>query len=340
MADRDPIALIIAGGSGTRFFPLSSKEKPKQFLKLFNNKSLLENTYERILPLVKKQNIFICGLESHRKLFLELGFADTHLILEPEGKNTAAAVALGLSNLLARGFDKDQVLYVLPADHYIPDQDLFLNTLKTAGQIAEKTQGLVTIGIRPTFPHTGYGYIKKGSDSSVADAYVVSAFYEKPSPEKANEYLETGSFYWNAGMFVWTLSSIKREFEIHCAELWSLLQNCKKEELKITYQKIPSLPIDIAIMEKTKKAFVTEGNFRWSDLGSWSSLYDFAPQLQEPHAIFSGIVRSVESKDCLVWSETNRPISLVGVKDLVVVETEDNLLICHRTSDQKIKDLV
>ncbi|MBF0300324.1 MAG: mannose-1-phosphate guanylyltransferase, partial [Oligoflexia bacterium] len=280
-------ALIMAGGSGRRFWPESTKDRPKQYLNLASEKTLLEETLLRFEGLVDKSHRYIVTIKEQEALAKKyssgLGLMpENNLILEPLARNTAPCIFLSLITLIKAGAKKNDMLIIAPSDHVILNKDAFKKDFFNALKVAEKNSSIVTIGIKPNFPHTGYGYIKTDAVADAvadADAHKVKEFKEKPHFELAKEYISKG-YYWNAGMFVASIETLLREFETHSPEIYKFYHRLgdlnlnQKEQLKTEYQLMPSISIDYAILEKSTRVNLIAANFDWSDLGSWETLSD------------------------------------------------------------------
>jgi len=335
--------VIMAGGSGTRFWPKSRQALPKQFLNILGDKSMLQMTMTRLLSLTGKQNITIVGNKEHASLLAQQvkGIADARLVLEPVGRNTAACIAT-VAFLIARE-DPEGILVILPADHWITDLKGFTDTLLQAAQTAAETGGIVTIGIPPTFPATGYGYIRA---DAAPDAAKVEAFVEKPDMETAKGYLASGNYFWNSGIFVCRASAMLSEIEAHLSGLYvplKALSDCETEEaatafIDRVYPSLPAVSIDFGVMEKTDRAYLVKAGFGWSDVGSWDALY----ALSEGDArgnVVKGPVLLEDCSGCLMDSD-GRLLAGVGLKDIIVVDTRDAVLIAPRGRSQDVRDIV
>jgi len=335
--DAKPVAVIMAGGGGTRFWPLSTPARPKQFLALGQSRSLIQQTVDRLHPLLSSEQIFICAHADQKPLLREQLPDVTNLILEPMAKNTAACLMLSVTELLARGHAPTTPMVVLPADHYFVDNARFREVLTGAISIAETTQGLVTLGIRADSPHTGYGYIEAGEKMSDRPAaHRIRRFVEKPDAARAKEFLLSGNFYWNSGIFVWTLGAIVDAFKKFQPESWQKLADARGAESTVAvYAQLPALPIDVAVMEKAANGYVLPVDLAWSDLGSWDAVAKLFGRPNENTAL-AGDLSSIDSKNCLVNAEGVQ-VALIGVEDLHVVFHENKLLVCRRGEDQKVK---
>jgi mannose-1-phosphate guanylyltransferase len=347
MAERDSVcvAVVMAGGSGTRFWPLSTREYPKQFLSLFNQNSLLQETIQRLAPLIPLSHVYICSSETQKKLLQEQVPAVRKLILEPEAKNTAACLMLSTLQLLHDGWDPRTVMAVLPADHYIENSENFRETLARAIHFARESQALVTLGVVPTSPHTGYGYIEaSAAATSEFEPIKVKCFIEKPDRETAVTLIKNPRNYWNSGMFLWTIGALTKAFENHVPEVWAIFKNCPEAfensaALASLYQNIPALSIDVAVLEKANNIFVIPANFAWSDVGSWDALYQLRSHSVDQDVVLSGHVKTLDSSGCLVKVPEGLNVALVGVENLIVVQHGNTLLIADRTHDQKVREI-
>jgi len=332
MAVSKAVAVIMAGGSGTRFWPLSQPEYPKQFLKLAGEKSLIAETADRIAPIVGAENIYVCSVKSQAGLLKRELPQVSKLILEPQGRNTAPCLMLTAYELKKAGVTDDTVLVVLPADHFIQNQPAFEKVLTSAIAFAGEKNGLVTLGIVPTSPHTGYGYIE--TEAGPGPALKVKRFVEKPDRARAESFLKAKSFFWNSGMFVWRLGSLVEAFEKHCAKDWKTLN---AEGPEAAYGKLTAAPIDTAVMEKADNLFLFPADIGWTDIGSWNAVYELRAKGTET-VVISGDVQSIQSQNCLVHLPSGKSVALVGVQDLIVVEKDGKLLIARRDQDQLVRE--
>ncbi len=331
-------AMIMAGGKGTRFWPLSRNAKPKQFLSILNSKTLLENTIDRLSPLVDADNVWILGnlaYEAHFKA-LNLQMPDSQLLYEPCAKNTAPCIGWAAVEALRK--DPEAVMIVLPSDHFIAPEEKFREVLSKAVSLVRQDDCLVTIGIKPTFPHTGFGYIEV--DVPGKSPANVLCFHEKPELAKATAYVESGRFLWNSGMFIWSARKILDLFKQFLPHHYEILMNIQADPSRVgeLFQTFESISIDYGIMEKAMaetRLLVSE--FDWNDIGSWSALDDFWPNDEAGNAV-KGDVLCVNSHQNVVYAPSKK-IILVDVDNVVVVDTDDALLILPKKSDQKTKDL-
>lgn len=343
-------AVIMAGGSGTRFWPKSREKNPKQLLRIFSDRSLIQRTAERLLPLVPPEKMLVVATESQAAAIRDhLPFIrPQNLIVEPKGKNTAPCI--GLASLYVKRQDPQAVMVVLPADHLIEDEDAFLRILRAGEKVAQETQTLITIGIEPTYPATGYGYIQYQGDPIEIDgtqAYRVKTFAEKPNLETAKRFLESGDFFWNSGIFIWRVDVILREIEELLSQLHDGLAEIdgalgtpqEREVIERVYAQIRSISIDYGVMEHAKNVMVLRGSFGWKDLGSWDEVYNLAPKDDAGNAIASDHVVLKDVSNCLIDS-SNRLVAAIGMEGFVIVDTPDALLVCPRHRAQEVKDLV
>lgn len=331
----DFIGAILSGGKGERFWPLSRGRNPKQFLKIVGDKELIEMTYERIKGVVSKGEIIFVTtkvLEDE----IKKRFPFSKVIAEPVGRNTAPACAV--ANRYARDKYGECIVGVFPADHYVKEVDRFVNTLKIGIKWAEEGY-FVTLGIKPTRPETGYGYIERG-EGLEDRVFKVVKFHEKPEREIAEKYLRSGRFYWNSGIFLWRTDIFEKALKEHLPELYKLIEKhgIEGEGLYKVYEKAPSISIDYGIMEKIHNMVVVETDFFWEDLGSYPALERILDKDEEGN-IFLGEVVSLESNNNIAISKDGI-IALLGVKDLVVVKTSDAVLVMPKEKSQEVKKIL
>ncbi len=342
-------ALILAGGSGERFWPLSRRNRPKQLLRFVSQRTLLEETVARLEGFVPTERILILTNIEQEKGVRDLleGFPKQNIIAEPAKRDTAAAVALGAGWVAAR--DHSATMLALPADHVITDRAAFQETMKTAAAAAEETGALITIGIKPTWACPGFGYIEQGepvrlrSDGKIGVHRVVR-FREKPNVDLAESFLRKGNFRWNAGMFVWSVPTVLSEFNRHAPELADFISQVRspKDLDKILHErfaKLPRISFDYAIMEKTEHVLVVEASFDWDDVGSWQAVAHYFKKDEHGNAANSALT-ALDSTDNIIFNDGETTIALLGVHNLIVVRTGDAILICHRHQAEKIKNLV
>ena len=342
--------LILAGGSGERFWPLSRKSRPKQLLALFGEETLLEATLRRLDGLVPPENILILTNADQepgvRALAKQL--PAQNIVAEPAKRDTAAAIALGVGWVASR--DAQATMVVLPADHVIQDTAGFQKTLRTAAAAARQTGELVTIGIQPTWACPGFGYVEMGPQVAIAEAgdgpavHDVVRFREKPNAELAEQFLRQGNFRWNAGMFIWTIPAILSALQRHVSELAAFVSRLHAGEnfqklLSEEFPKLPKVSIDYAVMEKAERVLMVESAFDWDDVGSWTALAKYLPD-QGANNVSNTPLNALDAANNIVFSQSKRRVGLLGVSDLIVVETADAILICNRHDAEKIKHLV
>ncbi len=344
------IALIMAGGVGTRFWPLSTKSKPKQFLNILGEKSMIQQTVERIKPIINYKDIYIVTNIEQVELVIEHlpQIPEENVVAEPLGRNTAACIGLG-AIILEEKYPSDETMLVLPADHYIGKPEKFLEIVSFASQFAKESKNLITFGIKPTFPATGYGYIESGEKirEGKFPTYNVKKFKEKPDLETAIAFLSSGNFSWNSGMFLWRIDVILDAIKQYMPELFYQLQKMKKswqqkrtKETKEIYQNLQSIPVDIGIMERAKNSVVIPVDIDWNDIGSWQAVYDMKNKDKNGN-FFEGHIIDIHSKNNYVLSESKKKIiSLSNVDNLVIVDTKDALLICKKEKSQNVKKIV
>ena len=342
--------LILAGGSGERFWPLSRKSRPKQLLSLFAKETLLEATISRLDGLVPAKNILILTNADQeagvRKLATTL--PSENIVAEPAKRDTAAAIALGVGWVAAR--DAQATMIVLPADHLIKDVAGFQKTLRTAAAAARQSGELVTIGIQPTWACPGFGYIEMGPAHSIKEAkdgpavHDVTRFREKPNVELAEQFLKQGNFRWNAGMFIWTIPAILCALRRHAPDLGAFVSRIHAGEdfpklLADVFPTLPKISIDYAILEKAGRVLMVESAFDWDDVGSWTALAKYLPDHGQGN-VGNTDITTLEADNNLVFSSQKKRIALLGVSDLIVVETADAILVCNRHQAEKIKHLI
>jgi mannose-1-phosphate guanylyltransferase len=345
--DNSLYAVIMAGGSGTRFWPRSRKNRPKQLLNITGDEILLIKTIELIQPIVPASRITIVTtlLQADSVKNTVTQIPEKNVIIEPFGKNTAPAI--GISALFIQKDTKDAVMVVLPADHYIEDTETFHQTIMAGAAQAAQGNCIVTIGIPPRGPETGYGYIEAGEKTDGKNGiYAVTSFHEKPDLHTAERFIEQGRFFWNSGIFIAKTSTMLKEIEEHLPHNYHGLMKIRaslgtdKESgvINSVYKEMEAISIDYGVIEKSSHVFMIQGNFGWNDVGSWPSAAQYWPKDSNKNA-FIGDVISLDSSECIVYSP-KKPVALLGVKDLVIVEDEDALLVCKKERAQDVKKLV
>lgn len=345
-------AVIMAGGSGTRFWPKSTKKYPKQFLNLFGEGTMIQNTANRIKEIIPQERILVVTNDDYVEIVKEQlpKVPDTNIVGEPVAKNTAPCVAIAAELLIKQ--DPDAVMVVLPADHHITDPDRFQEILSSGIAKAESGKDLVTIGIKPDRPETGFGYIhaKSGSAETLKGNSVeaVQGFKEKPSLETAQKFVDSGDYYWNSGMFIWRADTVLNEFKNQLPDMHDLLKQASEDlytdlhsvAINEFYFDCESVSIDYGVMEGAKSVYVVPGEFGWNDVGSWTAVYDLGEKNNDKNVIQALNVAFAESEKNLVVSDSGKMISLVGIDNVAVVETEDAILVCNLNTAQGVKEIV
>ncbi|MGB8166828.1 MAG: sugar phosphate nucleotidyltransferase [Chthoniobacteraceae bacterium] len=342
--------LILAGGSGERFWPLSRKSRPKQLLSLFSQETLLEATIRRLDGLVPSSQILILTNADQEAAVRTLcpQLPSENIVAEPAKRDTAAAIALGAGWIAMRA--PDATMIVLPADHLIEDTAGFQRTLRVAVAGAEETGELVTIGIKPTWACPGFGYIEVGERAPLAakpegpEIFDVARFREKPSAELAETFLRQGNFRWNAGMFIWTVRAILAAFNRHVPVLGEFVAQIHRSTdlgpiLRETFPALPKISIDYAVLEKADRVLVVESGFDWDDIGSWTAIAKYL-KADAAGNVGNTALAAVDSHQNLIYSSEGKMIALLGVSDLIVVQTPDAILVCNRHEAERIKHLV
>lgn len=339
--------IIMAGGGGTRFWPLSRKETPKQLLNLSGKELMINETIDRITSVIPKKDIFIVTNHSQVGKMEEATktrIQKEHILSEPAARNTAACIGYAAMEIIKKY--GDGIMCIFPADHFIKDELTFSKTLVSAINVAEKEDKLVTMGITPTFPSTGYGYIKYDKVDTEGEAFKVLEFKEKPDEETAKKYVESGEYAWNSGMFVWKASTILKYFEKLLPDIYENLKtmgdamDTSEEENVISriYPDIRSISIDYGIMEKADDVVVIPAEFGWSDVGSWDNL-GVLYEADDNGNIVHGNHIGVDTKNSVIYAK-NKLIATIDVKNVVVVETDDTVLVCKKDKSQNVRKIV
>jgi len=342
-----PYILIMAGGVGSRFWPASREHLPKQFLDITGSgKSLIRQTVDRFLSFIPKENIYVITHKNYGSLVLDaIPELEKHQVIEePSRNNTAASVALASMKL--HKLDPDAVCIVAPADHLIKDEQAFKEAIALAVKHATQFASIITLGIEPTRADTGYGYIEfdKTEDTEVR---AVKSFREKPDKTTAEQYLNQGSFAWNAGIFIWKLSVILNSFEQHASQIYNTLHpgtsvyNTDKEldYIAINYPKTEKIAVDYAILERAKNVFTIPCDIGWSDLGTWSSLYDQSDKDKAHNVNLSQPVHLEKATHNLILSKRDKLVVIKGLEDFIIIDTDDCLMIYPKSEEQSIKEL-
>lgn len=350
MINPNHYCVIMAGGIGSRFWPMSQSSFPKQFHDVLGTgRTLIQQTFDRFEKLCLPENIFVVTHENYKNLVKEQlpALSDAQILCEPYRRNTAPCVAYAAYKIHA--INPNATMVVAPSDHLIMKEDVFVDTVSVAMQQAEGDNCLVTLGIKPSRPDTGYGYIQFVDDENATNQVrKVKTFTEKPDRELAEQFIDSGDFYWNSGIFIWTTSSIITEFENHLPEMakqfeeGNAVYNTAQEDkfIKGTYETCTNISIDFGIMEKAAKVFVVLSDFGWSDLGTWGSLYTHLNHDKQGNGVTGKKVRLYESSDNIVHVPKDKLVVLHGLKDYIVVDANDILLVCKKDDEQKIKQFV
>jgi mannose-1-phosphate guanylyltransferase len=341
-------ALIMAGGKGERFWPLSTDEKPKQFLKLLGEETMIQMTVNRIKDLIPIERIFIVTAKSYKELVKEQlpTLPEENIILEPVGRNTAPCIAL--SAFIIEDTYKDSTIVVLPSDHLIEDEYNFRKVLSSGYEYIQKdNEAIVTVGMRPTRPDTGYGYIQYGGITGEVDSNEIREvlkFVEKPNREKAEQYLSEGNFLWNGGMFIWKTKTILKLTEAYLKSTYDILSEIAatgksnfEKVLEEKYGTVESISVDYAIMEKAKNIQVIPSDFGWDDVGSWNSV-ERVREKDSKGNVAIGNVKALNSHNNIIFGN-NKPIILAGIENLFVVESDDSIFIGSKDVIKDIKDI-
>jgi mannose-1-phosphate guanylyltransferase len=344
-------AVIMAGGVGSRFWPQSRERSPKQVLRIVGSGSLISNTIARIQPLVQSDKVLVVTNKLQKDIIHQQvpSVPLQNVLTEPLGRNTAPCIGLAAKWISRK--DPNAIMIILPADHIIRNTEEFLLVLQRAVHVAQVSDSLVTIGIKPTHPETGYGYIQFEDSSEknpyAADGiYCVKTFAEKPNLETAEKFLKSGDFLWNSGMFIWKASVILREIEKHIPELGEQLTKLEQAFDTETYQAalehvygvIRSISIDYGVMEKASKVFVARGDFGWSDVGSWDEVVRLTPIDGDGNALRGTVIAKDSHRNYI--DAGNKVVATIGIEDVIVVVTDDAVLICKKGKSQDVKEVV
>lgn len=352
--------VIMAGGIGSRFWPRSRKARPKQFLNVFGDATLIQNTVARMQGLVPPDRCFVVTHERYVEQTAQQlpAVPQENILAEPISRNTAPCIAYAAAKLKAR--DPDAVMIVLPADHVIRNVQAFHDVMQTALAKAETPGALVTIGITPTHPATGYGYIQfddSAPENVTADlpspaddppaVYPVRTFAEKPDVATAERFLDSGDFLWNSGMFIWRADSILEQMAHHLPEAHAAFEKAQgafdtdgeDAAVEQAFRESPSISIDYGVMERAEDVFVVPGAFGWNDVGDWRAVYDLSEKDEHGNVLETETIMHDASR-CYVQSETGRLVVVVGLHDVVAVDTEDAILLCNRSNTQQVKNVV
>ncbi|MEJ7779868.1 MAG: mannose-1-phosphate guanylyltransferase [Daejeonella sp.] len=347
---KNSYALIMAGGIGSRFWPISRIAHPKQFIDILGTgKTLIQQTYDRFLKIVPESNIFILTNEIYSDLVMEQipGMDRNRILCEPIMRNTAPCIAYGCHKI--QKLNPDAAIIVAPSDHLILDTDGFVKCMIKSLKTASENNCLITLGIKPSRPDTGYGYIQYNTTKIDEDFYKVKTFTEKPNADLARTFIQSGDFLWNAGIFVWSVRNILQAFQKHLPEINDIFSegastyNTDKEYefINSAFTQCTNISIDYGVMEKADNVYVLPSEFGWSDLGTWASVYELSEKDYVGNAVIpSERVIMYDSSNCMVNVPEGKLVVLQGLHDFIVVEDNNTLLICPRDREQEIKQVV
>jgi mannose-1-phosphate guanylyltransferase len=338
--------ILMAGGVGVRFWPYSRNSKPKQFLDVLGTgKTLIQSTMDRFLPICQKENIFVVTHEEHAALVREQlpGLSADQILAEPMRKNTAACIAYASYKI--QQLNKEAIIVVSPSDHLILKENEFLDVIKKAVDQAKTDGKLITLGIKPTRPETGYGYIQFLTEKSFAKK--VKTFTEKPELSLAKKFLESGDFVWNAGIFIWSVQAIIKAIQSHLPEMAEVFEEIKsklstpqeKEAIRIAYPQCKSISIDYGIMEKASNVYVCLGDFSWSDLGSWASIHEISDKDAENNVISANAL-TYDTRNCIVKGSENKLIVVQGLNGFLVGEFGNVFIVCEKDKEEQFRRFV
>jgi mannose-1-phosphate guanylyltransferase len=340
---------IMAGGIGSRFWPVSRTDYPKQFLDILGTgKTLIQQTLNRFLSIVPVENIYVVTSEDYVELVQEQlpSLPVENIVAEPFRKNTAPCIAYISFKLIQK--DPEASIIVAPADHIIIDEDKFLEVCSNAMSFVNHLNALVTIGIKPSYPNTGYGYIQHDMAEVAPSVYKVKTFTEKPNKDLAQTFIASGDFLWNSGIFIWQLKRITASLKKYLPEIYDLFAaeqekfntEDEKELIENIYPQCTNISIDFGLMEKADNVYVIPASFGWSDLGTWNSAWDNMEKDYLENACTGKNVMVIDATRCIVHSPDDKLVILQGLDDFIIVDTKDVLLVCHREKEQEIKDYV
>ncbi len=343
-------AILMAGGAGTRFWPRSRRQSPKQVLNIVGKDTMIQATYKRLAGLVDDAQVKIVTTADQQPIIREQlpSLSEESFLIEPFGRNTAPCIGLAAIHVAVQ--DPEGIMLVLPADHIITKVDEFRDVTRLAARFAMENDALVTMGITPYEPATGYGYIQGGEEVHTSGPYQVlkvRTFAEKPNLETATRFLESGDFYWNSGMFVWKASTILQEMQENLPDIYEQLMKIYEQIgtrdyasiLQEAYQQMSNISVDVGIMQQSDRVFVIPADMGWNDVGSWETVHDISGKDRYQHAGQFAELVNVNSRGCYVYSP-DKAVALVGVENLIVVDTGDALLICDKSAAQDVKAVV
>lgn len=342
--------VIMAGGVGSRFWPMSTPACPKQFIDVLGvGKTLLQLTVERFTGICPMENVWVVTSGQYRELVREQlpAIPEEHILLEPCMRNTAPCIAYAVWKIKLK--DPQANLVVSPADHVVMDVAEFRRVVRKGLKFVAEEDRILTLGILPVRPETGFGYIKiKGAENKEHEIFEVEGFREKPKLEIAERYLKEGGYYWNAGIFLWNVKTIEKAFRHHQPAIASLFDdmsvsfdtNGEQDIINARYGECDRISIDFAIMEKAENIYVFPADFGWSDLGTWGALYRHTPKDANQNAVVGKSVRMIDSAHCLVYVSDGKQVIVEGLEDYIVAEKDGNILVCRKINEQIIKDFL
>lgn len=347
--DKNLYCVIMAGGAGTRFWPISRSKYPKQFIDILGiGKTLLQQTFDRFAKICPTENIYIVTSTEYKALTLDQlpQISANQILLEPARRNTAPCIIY--ANFRIQSQNPDAKIVVAPSDHLILNEDKFINTINTAFNFVSKNNSLLTLGIEPSRPDTGYGYIqinKDDEENGQSNIRKVKTFTEKPDLELAKFFVESGEFFWNSGIFIWSLQAIQAAFEMHLPDIFNAFNDSRSsfgtdkeiDAIAEIYPACTNISIDYGIMEKAANVYVLSAEFGWSDLGTWTSLFEHTEKTAENNAITTDNALIYNTTDTVIKAPKDKLVVVQGLKNYIVVDTQDALLICNKNEEQQIK---
>lgn len=346
---RDNYCVIMAGGVGSRFWPFSTEKRPKQFLDFFGTgRSLLQTTYDRFLRIIPKENIFIASNSSYKELIMEQlpELSENQILLEPARRNTAPCIAYAMNKI--ESINPNANVVVAPSDHLVLKEDEFIATISEGLSYTKNEDIILTMGIKPHRPETGYGYIQTADKVGDGNLFKAKTFTEKPNLEMAKMFLESGEFLWNSGMFIWSVKTIMKAFDQFMGEMSNkfrtgkVMYNTHNEQKFIDsiYKSCTNISIDYAILEKATNVYVLAADFGWSDLGNWSSVYEHSDKDEEANVTLKCKSLLYECKDNIVALPEGKLAVIQGLNDYIVAEADNVLLVCPKSEEQRIRQFV
>lgn len=342
--------IVMAGGKGERFWPLSRSQWPKQFLTIAGERSMLQMTVDRLRQLVPLQNILIVTHMNYENIVKEQlpELSPENILLEPVGRDTAACIGLAAYKIAAQSPGSE--LLIVPADHYVEDVEAFLSCIEQGRAVLRETKGIVTLGIKPTYPETGYGYMDVNNTDEgerVLAGRKVKRFLEKPNRETAERFVRQPNYYWNSGMFLWHTDTIESMIQQHLHDLHRGLEMIRpalgtsdeREVMERVYPRLPAISIDYGVMEKADNIYMVPCDCGWNDVGSWGALDKIADRDMHDNVIQGNVV-NIDTHDCIIHSAGDKLIATLGIQDIIIVDTEDITLVCSKDKSQHIKELL